>query len=200
MREAWGLVNDRPLKELASKTPLARPPDPVVWHGLAKVAHTLGFDSPEIQRLKQTDPFEEKARQVFLDKQGWECEDALLQQLLADAARLYRAMDRKPPRQSSPQMLVDGPGEPVGTRQGRCYENAYERDKQHLFLTTLSQPVQGRARSVTSLFVRKSVYDAFFPPLAIKASEPVASSPNEGTDGAGVGEPYGDVDMPDVAA
>ncbi|KAF1352972.1 hypothetical protein EJ07DRAFT_13857, partial [Lizonia empirigonia] len=66
MREAWDLVNDRPLKELASKTPLARPPDPVVWHDFANFACTLGFDSPEIQRLKQANPFEEKARQVFL--------------------------------------------------------------------------------------------------------------------------------------
>ncbi|RYN74723.1 hypothetical protein AA0120_g12233 [Alternaria tenuissima] len=201
MRESWNLVNDCPRKELARKTPSSRPPDPVVWHDFAQLAYTLGFESPEIQRLRQTNPFEEKARQVLLDKQVWHCEGAPLQRLLADAAKLYGTKSRNPSAlRHEPQMLTDGSGEPVDRRQGRCYENAYDRDKQHLFLKTLSQPISSCADSVTSLFVRRSVHHAFFSSWKIESAAPVVSEPNEGTDGTRAGEQNSDINMSDAAA
>ncbi|KAA8622017.1 DUF3723 domain-containing protein [Pyrenophora tritici-repentis] len=201
MRESWNLVNDCPLKERARKTPSTRSPDPIVWHGFAQLAYTLGFESPEIQRLRQMNPSEEKARQVLLDKQGWHCEDALLQRLLTDAARLFGTKSHNPSAlHHEPQMLADGSGEPVNRRQGRCYENAYYRDRQHMFLKTLSQPINGCADSVTSLFVRRSVHHAFFPSCEIESEAPVVSEPDEGTDGIRTREHNGDIDMPDAAA
>jgi len=201
MRESWSLVNDCPLKQRARRTPSARPPDPVVWHLFAQLAHTLGFESPEVQRLRQTKPFEEKARQVLLDTQVWHGEEALLQQLLTDAAKLYETKSRHlPAPRHEPQMLTDGSGEPVARRQGRCYENAYDRDKQHLFLKTLSQPINSCADSVTSLFVRRSVHHAFFPLWKIESATPAASEPSDGIDAASTREPNGDVDMSDAPA
>ncbi|EUC39552.1 hypothetical protein COCMIDRAFT_31295, partial [Bipolaris oryzae ATCC 44560] len=201
MRESWSLVNDCPLKEPAREKPLPKSPDPIVWHNFAKLAYTLGFKSTEVQRLKQINPFQEKARQVLLDKHEWSCEDALIQRLLTDTEQLYRMMSQNTSSlKNEPQMLTHGPGEPVKRRRGRCYENAYDRDKQHMFIKTLLQPVDGYADSVTSLFVRKSVHQAFFPSWKIAREAPIVSEPKEDVNSNRTEEQTDDVDMRDAAA
>jgi hypothetical protein len=69
-----------------------------------------------------------------------------------------------------------------------------------MFLKTLSQPIDGRADSVTSLFVRRSVHYAFFPSCGIERGAPVVPEPNEGTEDSRTGEQNDDIDMPDAAA
>lgn len=200
MRESWNLVDDCPLKERARGKPLARSPDPIAWHNFAKLAYNLGFESSEIQRLMQMNPFGAKARQVLLDQKGWHSEDALIQRLLNDTERLYRIRSNNPStQQNEPEMLTDGPGEPVYKRQGRRYENACNRDKQHMFLKILFQPVHGRAVSVTSLFVRKSVHQAFFPTWNITYGASIVSEPEEEANCSRTGEQTNDVDMTDDA-
>ncbi|KAF2182665.1 hypothetical protein K469DRAFT_443832, partial [Zopfia rhizophila CBS 207.26] len=63
MRHVFDLVKECPLKERGKKTPVARPPDPVIWDGFASLAYTLGFESSEIHQLRKLDPYWEKARQ-----------------------------------------------------------------------------------------------------------------------------------------
>jgi hypothetical protein len=201
MRESWNLVGDCPLKEQARKTPSTRSPDPIVWHGFADLAYKLGFESPEIQRLRQANAFEEKARQLLPDSKEWPCEGVPREQLLAHIATLYRTKSPNPPvPRHEPRLLTDGPGERVDRRQGRCYESAYDRDKQHMFLKTLSQPINGCANSVTSLFVRRSVHHAFFPPCRIESEAPVVSEPSGNSGDAGARQQNDDIDMPDAAA
>lgn len=97
-------------------------------------------------------------------------------------------------------MLTNGAGEPVDRRRGRCYESAYERDKQHMFFAILSQPIDSSAESVTSLFIRKSVFSAFFPAWSMQGKARDVPEPKQGTNSTGTGEQDGDIDMSDAAA
>lgn len=218
MRDVFDMVEDSPLKERGKKTPIARPPDPVIWHRFANFAYTSGFESPEIHRLRKVDPYWEKARQKLLDRDAAKYNQKELERLVAKTAEMYRSAAEDKSPESTPRMLLEGPGESMTRRRGRHWENAYEYDRHFMFLTIFRQPVEGRGNSVSSLFVRRSVFYAFFPdsgngirdsgtydrsdgPIGTKAIDADVDmlQPNDGLDGrtfnGHFSEPESDTDM-----
>lgn len=99
------------------------------------------------------------------------CEQSAFEQLVANATNILRKPKEKTRVEHDPQMLLDGPGEPLPKRQGRQYDDSYDMVKPFMFLTTFAQSIQGRRQSVSSLFVRRSVYFAFFPSCRFDVQE-----------------------------
>lgn len=193
MRCAFDMVEDSPLKERGKKTPIARPPDPVIWYRVANFAYVLGFESPEIYRLRKTDPYREKARQKLSDRDALKYNKRELERLVAKLAEMYRSAAEEKPPESTPRMLLEGPGESMARRRGRHWEDAYEYDRHFMFLTIFRQPVEGRGNSVSSLFVRRSVFRAFFPDFGNGIREFGTNDPTNGPIGTEATD--ADVDM-----
>lgn len=163
MRDVFDMVEDTPLKERGKKTPIARPPDPVTWHRFANFAYTSGFESPEIHRLRKLDPYREKAREKLSDRDASKYNQRELERLVTETAEMYRSATKDKSPESTPRMLLEGPGESMARRRGRHWEDAYQYDRHFMFLTIFRQPIEGRGNSVSSLFVRRCVFRAFFP-------------------------------------
>ena len=68
----------------------------------------------------------------------------------------------KPDPGGQPTLLVDGPGEAVSRRCGRIFENAHSRTRKYLFLRSIYEPTIGEGDGISSFFVRRSVFFAFF--------------------------------------
>jgi hypothetical protein len=82
-----------------------------------------------------------------------------------------------------PPFVVDGEGESLPRRCGRFFQNAYEHDRNHLFLDVLYHPSNAIGKGITSLFVRRSVYFAFFGNLVPHAKVEVPGSPTQSRPG-----------------
>jgi hypothetical protein len=165
MREVFEMIEERPLKEFGE-------PNPVLslsrlnkkWHLFGELAYSLGFVSPKITELKELDGDEEDARaylqgttrpgRIEYDREDFEENVATI--------RLFLQSLKKLPTSKKPKLLVDGPGESMQRRCGPHWANAYEYDREFSFIKLLSEPVQGRGRSISSFFVRKSVFSSFF--------------------------------------
>ncbi|KAH6670148.1 hypothetical protein B0J14DRAFT_112537 [Halenospora varia] len=64
--------------------------------------------------------------------------------------------------QSGPILVTSGPGVALGDRCGTPRDRSYEEDRNFLFLDHLHDERQIQGEGITSFFVRKSVYLAFF--------------------------------------
>jgi hypothetical protein len=199
MRYVFDMGYDCPLKASGKRAPTARPSDPVVWYGFASFAHTLGFDSLEVRRLKARDPYVEKARQTFLGQHARTLNPTKLEQLMEDVAKIYRTAAEEKPPECAPRMLLDGYGEQVSRRRGRHPEDAYERDRHYMFLEVFMRPLCGRGKSVSSLFVRRSVFWTFFPFPIPKSggADSTGDRPSNNNASAEAVDADGDVVLPD---
>jgi hypothetical protein len=160
-RYCFSLTTARPLKELGKKTPEASRPDPIAWSEFANVARRVGFESPEIVRLLSNDPYIEKARQT-LDSGLIQERKAGYDQLVNETAEFFRKHPFEEVVKGKPEMVTNGSGESIERRHGRVRENAVIYNKKFLFLDIINKPVPNRGQSIMSLFVRRSVFHAFF--------------------------------------
>lgn len=69
---------------------------------------------------------------------------------------------RPPSLQSKPVYVVDGPGECQERRCACPFDLAYEQSKEFLFLDNMHNTDKSRGSSIQPVFVRKSVYLAYF--------------------------------------
>jgi hypothetical protein len=157
MREVFKITRHCPLKEPGEPTPVQAIPDPKRWYELAKLAYNLGFESPEIERRIGLDPDKEKARDILRAANEDEIDETV-----DKIAQILKSSKETTSSDRGPNMLIDGPGESMTRRCGRHFSKAYEYDRRFLFLELLNQPIDGNGTSISSLFVRRSVYFSFF--------------------------------------
>jgi Protein of unknown function (DUF3723) len=79
---------------------------------------------------------------------------------------------------STPSLFVDRPGEDIARRCGRLESTAYEDNQQYLFFEHLNKIDNGYGNGVTSFFIRKSVYKAFFGTKSLPSYESAAAPQN----------------------
>jgi Protein of unknown function (DUF3723) len=79
---------------------------------------------------------------------------------------------------STLSLFVDGPGEDVIHQCGRLYSTAYEDNQQHLFSKHLNKIDNRNGNGVTSFFVRKCVYKAFFGTKSLPSLKSAAAPQN----------------------
>ncbi|KAF4344402.1 Intracellular transport USO1 [Fusarium beomiforme] len=159
------LVPECPRKEEGEATPIPGRPDPRRWRDLARLAARLGFESDEIDKLLNTDPDREIAREALLKARSPEhfgYDDSAFESYVTEVCRIFNLAREKPTDDLKPSLLVPGCGESLARRCGRVYDNAYKADRKHLFLPYFHDKARGEASGVSSFAVRVSVYFAFF--------------------------------------
>ncbi|KAH7204970.1 hypothetical protein BKA60DRAFT_579738 [Fusarium oxysporum] len=166
MQNIVQLTDEAPLRGDRAKVqmPGRGGPNPKSWFQLAIEAQRLGFSSVEITRLASEDPDRELALRTLLlarPESEYEYDRSDLDNLVSSAVQLFRAARRRRPDFVEPRFTTRGTGELIARRCGRQYSGAYEHDRNFFTMTYFSLPV-ARDVDVTSLFVRRSVFHAFF--------------------------------------
>jgi hypothetical protein len=159
------MIGECPKKEKDRPKPTIEEPDPVTWYRFALLADQLGFDSEVIRQLKADDPYKVEARNFLLKHNPPELytyDQQLFEECVEQMARTRAAVVEKDRQHIKPPVVVDGPGEPLPRRCGRFFQTAYEYERNYLFLDVLYDATDARGKGITSFFVRRSTYFAFF--------------------------------------
>ena len=168
--KAWrhwtDLGPDCPKKEDDQPTPRPQKADKKKWFELAALAVKHGFESDQLSHLTSLNPDREIAREVLntaRDPTYFRYDNSALEDYLNRMPVMFDQIAiPKSPSLVNPPLLVNGPGEGLERRCGRVFERAYRDDREHLFIDKFSHPRVGEGTAVSSLFVRASVYFAFF--------------------------------------
>jgi hypothetical protein len=59
-------------------------------------------------------------------------------------------------------VVVDRPGEPLPRRYSQFFQTTYEYERNYLFLDVLYDTTNTRGKGITSFFIRRLIYFAFF--------------------------------------
>lgn len=181
-------------KEKDRPKPTIQEPDPVTWSQFALLADRLGFDSEVIRRLKADDPYRAEARNFLLKHNSpklYTFNPQLFEECVEQMARTRAAVVEKVRQHIKPPVVVDGLGEPLPRRCGRFFQTAYEYERNYLFLDVLYDDTDARGKGITSFFVCRSAYFAFFGRRVPSATAEVPQPPrnpegnmSRGSDGA----------------
>jgi hypothetical protein len=154
-----------PKKEIGRPKPVAMEPDPITWYEFGQLASRLGFDSTRIRELNTDDPYKKSARE-YLQKSHRSLhtiDKASFESCIKQIAKTLQTATEKEQRLAMPVLVTSSAGESLSRRCGRFFETAHDQDRDFLFLGTLhdTSSIQ-RGNSITSFFVRRSIYFAFF--------------------------------------
>jgi hypothetical protein len=157
-----------PLKKDTKKNRLAKAgtakPDEVVLSDSAVLADQLGFQSDQISALKQRSSDREIARVALLNARKpdrYEYTGQSLESHIEQIVRLFATATPLSVEQACPEFVSDDPAA-AGVRCGFPEEEAHVRDAKSLVIANLHAEVNEQGESITSFFVRRSVYFAFF--------------------------------------
>ncbi|KAK2474807.1 hypothetical protein H9L39_14767 [Fusarium oxysporum f. sp. albedinis] len=163
MGDMVGITGEWPLLEVG-EMPHECVRLPRSWYRLAHEARRLGFHSDEITRLVSEDPDEQVALRALREARPdsiSEYSPSQLQGIVRTiVANFGEARDHITGKPSS-EFTTTGVGEPISRRCGRQYSGAYARDRWNFDLAGFSDPTP-ESMDITSLFVRKSVFHAFW--------------------------------------
>ncbi|KAH7408978.1 hypothetical protein BKA64DRAFT_385147 [Cadophora sp. MPI-SDFR-AT-0126] len=149
-------------KRLAKARP--RKADEVDLSNFAALAIRLGFKSDQISALSQRSADREIARAALLNARKsdrYEYTDAILESNLEQIVRLFDPATPVEVEQVCPAFVSDDPAA-SGVRCGLPDEEAHARDAASLSVANLHMEANEQGESITSFFVRRSVYFAFF--------------------------------------
>ncbi|KAM0187040.1 hypothetical protein ACHAPI_011358 [Fusarium lateritium] len=164
MRDLVELTGEWPLLEDGEESPEVSFRQPGNWHRLAQEARRLGFESGEITRLAVTNPDEQVALKALQDARPasfYEYNTSELQDILNRIVHEFSKARSRTFEDRESTFTTIGAGEPINRRCGRQYSGSYIRDRWSFELSTFSQTI-AESRDITSLFVRKSVFHAFW--------------------------------------
>ncbi|KAH7308867.1 hypothetical protein BKA65DRAFT_414915, partial [Rhexocercosporidium sp. MPI-PUGE-AT-0058] len=128
------------------------------------LADRVGFASDELEALKQRSPDREIARNALLKARKpdlYQYDEAALEAHVAQIARLFTTATLIPWEYSAPALVSDDP-KAAGKRCGFPDEDAQQQDRKHFFILYPHAESEEQGKEITSFFVRRSVYLAFF--------------------------------------
>ncbi len=76
--------------------------------------------------------------------------------------RMYRSAKKILPPNLSLLVVVNGQGKAIECQYSRHQAKAYDYNWYYLFFNLLNKPIISKGKSISSFFVRKSIYFAFF--------------------------------------
>jgi hypothetical protein len=192
MRDYPDLPAPREVKTKKKKKLLAKARTPnaneAKLSDFAVLANKLRFESNEITALKLRSSDREIARDALLrarNQDRYDYGDGDIESHIEKILGLFATARPRNTEQSCPALVSDGP-DTAGPRCGFPDEEAHARDRRCLYISNLQSDQEEQGESITSFFVRRSVYFAFFGRLAETStthSNP-APPPNTGADQA----------------
>ena len=166
-RQQW-LYAFREYQDMPAETKkkLARPTErqanEAVLFEFASLAHRQGYRSKEIQSILQQDPDREIARRLLLEARNKS--RYIYKDLEISITQVVDAMDTAELIEEGESVedpeLDEHPRPP--NRCGVVNDVDQPRDKSSMFLPNLHSPYERRGRDLTSFFVQRSIYFAFF--------------------------------------
>jgi len=127
----------------------------------ASLAYHLGFESKEIRHQIQCFPDEEIARKALLKAQDptqYKYNDAAFVNFVEQMVRFFSTAEKR-----EDETIIDFKGYPKTLkRKGIPQTGIYRANKSSLFLKKLHSIRKDQSDKVTSFFIRRSVYFAFF--------------------------------------
>ncbi|KAF4210314.1 hypothetical protein CNMCM5878_004631 [Aspergillus fumigatiaffinis] len=137
--------------------------DEMILHDMAVLAQRLGFDSPHIQNLIQRSPDRQMARDILLKARKpdrYQYPENIFESLVTRICECFsEAVSLDHPTSPEPAMAREVK---LNGRYGLPYRNAQRQDARSLFLDELHAENVPLDRKVTTLFVRRCFYFAFF--------------------------------------
>ncbi len=176
-------------KELLAKS--RKEADETVLFGLASLAFRLGFDSEEIRKILEQSLDREIARRTLLTVRKPEqyIYDNLEQRIQQLVEVFDTAQERSMELDVKPVDRRQGTSPPTQCGIPRDLDHDY--DRQFLFLSAMHKDLQNDQTVVTSFFVRRSIYLAFFgEELSVNIDTiPCESAQTKGCRDASIAEP-----------
>ncbi|KAH1633892.1 hypothetical protein KXX16_006187, partial [Aspergillus fumigatus] len=155
--------------------------DEMILHDMAVLAQRLGFDSPHTQNLIQRSPDRQMARDILLKARKpdrYQYPEDIFESLVTRVCECFtEAVPLDHPTSLEPAMAREVK---LNERYGLPHRNAQRQDSRLLFLDELHADNVPLDRKVTTLFVRRCFYFAFFGqlPEALPLSPARTSSPS----------------------
>lgn len=155
--------------------------DEMILHDMAVLAQRLGFDSPHTQNLIQRSPDRQMARDILLKARKpdrYQYPEDIFESLVTRICECFtEAVPLDHPTSLEPAMAREVK---LNERYGLPHRNAQRQDSRLLFLDELHADNVPLDRKVTTLFVRRCFYFAFFGqlPEALPLSPARTSSPS----------------------
>ncbi|KAF5529370.1 intracellular transport uso1 [Fusarium mexicanum] len=137
---------------------------PRSWHLLAKQAQQLGFVSAEIDRLALENPDHQVALRALDEARPpfqYKFDDLKLPEFVDSIVDTFGEATEHSLRADVTSFTTTSIGEPIDRRCGRQYFDAYVCDRWMFTLSEFSRPTP-ESTDITSLFVRKSIFHAFW--------------------------------------
>jgi uncharacterized protein YjbI with pentapeptide repeats len=165
MREYREMPTDakKKSKDLLAKAGVQRADEEVLSRA-ANLANRVGFVSDEIQALMQRSSDREIALNALLKARKpdhYQYDQTVLEANVAQIVRLFATATPLPSEYSSPALVCDNPVA-AGNRCGFPDEDAQQQDSKYLFIPHLHAESEEEGEQITSFFVRRSIYLAFF--------------------------------------
>jgi hypothetical protein len=159
MRDYLEMPPDNDDDTLVAK-PRSQPHERIAY-GFASLAYRLGFESEEIRNQIQRSPDEEIARKALLkarDPTRYKYDDTAFANFVEQMVRFFSTAEKR-----EDETMMDFECYPKTLkRKGIPQTGIYKADKSSLFLEKLHSIREDQSDEVTSFFVRRSVYFAFF--------------------------------------
>ncbi|KAA8652086.1 DUF3723 domain-containing protein [Aspergillus tanneri] len=148
--------------DLLAKPARARADERAIYE-MAELARRLGFDSPEIKTLIDGSPDHQIARAALLQARKPNCFQYDAEQFDTLVSQIVDCFATAVPVQPEivPDLLADSTVRPRA-RCGMPRMRTHKQDSPFLFLDLLHADDVGVADTITTLFVRRCVYFAFF--------------------------------------
>ena len=164
MRHLVELSEQNPLLEDSETKQEPRLYDPWAWYELACEAKKLGFNFQAVTRILSQNPDKQAAKRLLLTARSpehFEFDPAVFDSLILQVADALGHARRRHVDDREPQLTLSHFGEPVARRCGRQFSESYLRDRKFLTDDYFLRKVD-RNTDISSLFVRRSVFWAFW--------------------------------------
>ncbi|KAH6705762.1 hypothetical protein EV126DRAFT_457881 [Verticillium dahliae] len=163
MQDVVELSGENPLMEEDEEKPEHRQCDERAWVELASRAREMGFASDEISRLCSVDPDREAVAKFLLsvrppERFGY---GEKFDRLIGAVVGIVNEAQPFQGELARPALTTNHVGEPVARRCGRQFSRAYAHDRHFLTPYWFTCKTQ-KSADITSLFVRRSVFHAFW--------------------------------------
>jgi hypothetical protein len=136
------------------------------WPRLGLLAYQLGFDSPEISRLREQSP-DWIMSNSFLDEarpqDSFEVDGEMHNRVVQGICNILNLIKPREVHHSLPKLTTDTNEAPPEQRCGRPFDSSQQRDSKHLFLNHIYQDQSELCKDYISSFaVKAQVFLAFF--------------------------------------
>lgn len=160
MRHFPDLVNIAPKKEPSREKPTVKEPNPILWYEFAQLALNLGFRSPKITQMSSAQALKAAIQACLVRVADYTNDRRSIESRTAEIQDNYGADTEGNP--VVPPLTTDQTDLDLQRRYGRPFKDAQQDARAGPFTKYVYGIDEPNGRYITSLFVLRSTFQAFF--------------------------------------